>query len=61
MNAEILTDEEISRLDDKQIDRYKDWVLESDEYSCSCHINPPCNVCTHEGHPEALRAELEEQ
>jgi hypothetical protein len=21
---------------------------------CSCHINPPCSICTHEGHPANL-------
>lgn len=21
---------------------------------CSCHINPPCSYCTHEGNPDNL-------
>lgn len=32
-------------------DDYEDY---SSRYGCSCHINPPCSACTHEGHPIAL-------
>ncbi|MCK5615963.1 hypothetical protein KAR91_79610 [Candidatus Pacearchaeota archaeon] len=26
----------------------------ADTYGCSCHINPPCSYCTHEGNPDNL-------
>lgn len=25
-----------------------------DDYGCSCHLCPPCNVCLHPGHPDSL-------
>lgn len=32
-----------------------DFELYTDMYGgCSCHVNPPCRHCTHEGHPECL-------
>ena len=26
----------------------------AERHGCSCHINPPCAYCTHEGNPENL-------
>lgn len=31
---------------------YDDWYYNFD--GCSCHINPPCPYCTHEGNPIGL-------
>jgi len=31
-------------------DFYSNYEVED----CSCHINPPCSCCTHEGHPSNL-------
>ena len=31
-----------------------DFVVSYEDAGCSCHHNPPCGYCTHEGHPENL-------
>lgn len=31
-----------------------EYQRRADFYGCSCHICPPCNTCTHPGHPESL-------
>ena len=31
-----------------------EYELALEEVGCSCHINAPCSVCIHEGHPENL-------
>lgn len=37
-------------------DEFDNYV---DTYGCSCHINPPCAYCAHEGNPDNLE-EIEE-
>lgn len=36
---------------------YDDWYENYD--GCSCHINPPCSYCTHEGNPIGLNETAE--
>lgn len=33
---------------------FDEWDEEFDGGNCSCHINPPCSSCTHEGNPANL-------
>lgn len=33
---------------------YDEWDDMYDGGNCSCHINPPCGCCTHEGNPLGL-------
>lgn len=42
------------RLKTKYLELFSDWESYHERYGCSCHINPPCGSCTHEGHPLAL-------
>lgn len=37
----------------KYEDQLEDWI-DNHQDRCSCHISPPCDCCTHKGHPVAL-------
>jgi len=35
-------------------DVYNDFLSDYVDRGCSCHQNPPCSYCTHEGNPDNL-------
>lgn len=54
-----LTQPEIDRLNVEQREAYDDFIDNYADLGCRCHLCPPCSYCTHQGHPEPLRIELE--
>lgn len=35
-------------------DLFEAYMYRANYYGCSCHISPPCGLCTHEGHPVCI-------
>jgi hypothetical protein len=38
-------------LTDEGVLLFENYLSRVSDYGCSCHINPPCGTCSHEGHP----------
>jgi len=45
---------ELSAVKQKLEATEREWDEMYDGGNCSCHINPPCDSCTHEGNPIGL-------
>lgn len=41
-------------LTDEGVLLYESYLSRVADYGCACHLNPPCNTCTHEGHPVSI-------
>lgn len=44
----------IKHLKESASDSFYDFIRSYKDYGCSCHLNPPCCYCTHEGNPANL-------
>lgn len=57
MNADSFCLDDLEDEDAERIEEAMDYRHTRKDYSCSCHISPPCNVCMHPGSPASMEAQ----